>query len=103
MPRVSIRPHKLREGMPSLVDLLTAQVLLPLGRVSVLVPEFLCFSHCVRHIPSAVQLALLFCDPLDLLPSLRVLVHIDFPVYARETLHLLFVAYWTYGATWGEV
>ena len=89
--------------MPSLVDLISAQVLLPLRTVAVLVAELFSLSHRIRHSPAAVQLVLLLRNLLDLLSCLHVLVHIDFSMHAREAIHLLDLAYGTDAATWGEV
>ena len=98
LPWIAVLPHQSLKGMASLVDLVAAEVLLPLFRVPELIAQFFRLPHRVRYRPPAVQLVLLLSNLHDLLSSLHVLVHVDRSMHAREAFHLLYFPHGTNAA-----
>ena len=98
LPWIAVLPHQSLKGMASLIDLIAAEVLLPLFRVPELIAHFFRLPHGVGNVAASVQLVLLLSNLHDLLSGLHVLVHIDFSMHARQAFHLLNLPHGTHAA-----
>ena len=98
LPWIAVCPHQLLKGVSSLVDLVAAEVLLPLFRVPELIAQFFRFPHGVVNGAASVQLVLLLSNLHDRLSSLHVLIHVDRSMHAREAFHLLYFPHGTNAA-----